>query len=49
VQADLNTNQYPLGVKVSKKEFAGINLQRDEFHGEWNYEISARDNGNVIS
>lgn len=49
VQANLNTNKYPLGVKVSKKEFAEINLQRDLFHGEWNYEIVPRYSGNVIS
>jgi hypothetical protein len=42
VQADLNTNKYALGVKVSKKELAEINLQRDEFHGEWNYVILPR-------
>jgi transposase len=49
VQADLNTNQYALGIKVSKKEFEEINLHRDEFHGEWNYEIIPRSGGNVIS
>ncbi len=49
VQADLNTNQYALGIKVSKKEFEEINLHRDEFHGEWNYEIIPHGCGNVIS
>src|SRR5580700_8487800 len=30
---------YPKGVKVSDKEIAAIRLERDEFHGEWNYTI----------
>jgi transposase len=39
VQCQLDTNTYPLGVKVSDDTMAAINLQRDEFHGEWNYTI----------
>lgn len=40
VQAQLDTNQYPKGVKVPDEEFATIRLTRDGFHGEWNYVIS---------
>ena len=42
VQSQLDTSKYPKGVKVSKKEFAAIQLLRDSFHGEWNYTISPR-------
>jgi hypothetical protein len=36
----LDTGQYPNGVVVSDAEMAAINIQRAEFHGEWNYTIS---------
>ena len=39
IQAALDTNEYPTGIKVSDKEMAGINLEKDSFHGEWNYTI----------
>lgn len=34
-----DTAVYPKGTKVSDKEFAGINLLRNEFHPDWNYVI----------
>lgn len=40
VQAMLDENLYPKGRKVSDKQLAAVNLQRDEFHGDWNYTIS---------
>ncbi|MDP2232058.1 MAG: ISAzo13 family transposase, partial [Actinomycetota bacterium] len=40
VRAQLDTNRYPKGVKVSDDEFASIRLTRDDFHGEWNYTIT---------
>lgn len=43
VQAELDTNLYPTGVKVPDDEFANIQLTRDSFHGEWNYVISPYD------
>jgi len=43
VQCKLDTNKYPLGVKVSDEEMKRINLKKDEFQGEWNYTISPRD------
>jgi hypothetical protein len=35
----LDQHTYPTGVKVPKKAMEEINLQRDSFHGEWNYTI----------
>jgi len=40
VQCQLDTKSYPKGIKVSDKEMASINIQKDSFHGEWNYTIS---------
>lgn len=42
VRAQVDSNLYPAGIKVSKLQFAAISLERDEFHGEWNYKISPR-------
>jgi DNA-binding phage protein len=39
VACHLDTNQYPAGIKVSDSELAEVNLERHEFHGEWNYTI----------
>lgn len=43
VNAGLDTNTYPTGIKVSDKELAGINLFRHDFHGDWNYTIRPHD------
>ena len=42
VHAEIDTGVYPKGVKISDQELAQLNLIRDEFHGEWNYEIHPR-------
>ncbi len=42
VRAEVDPGKYPKGVKVSDKEVAAIHLERDKFHGEWNYTISPR-------
>ena len=42
VQAGLDTNAYPTGIHVSDEELAQVCLEKDEFHGEWNYRISPR-------
>jgi len=51
VHSQLDTQSYPKGVKVSDAELAQVNIQRDDFHGEWNYTISptAQSNDTVIS
>jgi hypothetical protein len=36
----LDTGQYPSGIVVYDAEMAAINIERAEFHGEWNYTIS---------
>ena len=43
VRAQIDSSQYPTGIKVTDAEFATIKLARDDFHGEWNYVISRRE------
>ena len=40
VTAIADTNTYQTGIKISQKEFESLNIQRNIFHGEWNYTIS---------
>jgi hypothetical protein len=39
VQARLDKNLYPTGIKVTDTELDAIAIERDTFHGEWNYII----------
>ena len=39
VRCELDTNAYPKGITVSDGEMERINIERDQFHGEWNYTI----------
>lgn len=43
VRARLDRGSYPKGQRVSKKEFETIRIDRDDFHGDWNYVIRPRD------
>ena len=42
IQAALDENMYPTGIKVSDEELAAVRLKRDKFHGDWNYTIRPR-------
>ena len=39
VRARIDSNLYPAGIKVTDKQLADLNIERNPFHGEWNYEI----------
>ena len=39
VRCELDDATYETGRKVSDDELAAVNLERDVFHGEWNYRI----------
>ncbi len=39
VTAKLDTNAYPIKIKVSNEEMASLNIRPHAFHGEWNYTI----------
>lgn len=37
IKAELDTNQYETGIKVSDEVFEALNLRGKTFHSEWNY------------
>ncbi len=39
IKAVLDENTYQSGIKVSDQELKNVNLYKEDFHGEWNYEI----------
>ena len=42
VRARLDRRRYPIGKKISKKELRELRIDRDDFHGDWNYIIRPR-------
>jgi hypothetical protein len=42
VNAALDTNTYPAGVKVSDAQMETLHLVPEQFHGEWNYSLIPR-------
>ena len=40
VRAALDTATYDSGIKVTDAELDAVQIERDDFHGEWNYTIS---------
>jgi transposase len=39
VKSEIDTNTYPAGVKITDAQMDQLNLQRHDFHGDWNYTI----------
>src|SRR3954451_14877028 len=44
IQAGYDPNWYPTGVKISDAELAAVPLAPHDFHGDWNYTITAQPN-----
>ena len=42
VSATLDQRKYPIGRRVSPKELLALKIERDSFHGDWNYVIHPR-------
>ena len=42
VKCMLDTNKYPTGIKIEKKQIEELGIIPDEFHGEWNYTFKQR-------
>jgi hypothetical protein len=40
VRCELDASSYPKGIKVTDAEMAALAIERNAFHGEWNYTIS---------
>jgi len=43
VSAKLDRRKYPTGVQVTDREMKDLRIDRDEFHGDWNYTIRPRE------
>ena len=43
IKAALDENVYQLRIKVTDKELTKLDIERDEFHGEWNYKLKPRE------
>jgi transposase len=48
IRSQLDENAYEAGLKVSDEEIAALAIERDEFHGEWNYRLRPRDTLNTV-
>ncbi len=42
VRARLDRRRYPIGKKISVKEFRALKIEQDDFHGDWNYVVKPR-------
>ena len=42
IRSQLDENTYEAGIKVSDEELAELAIERDPFHGEWNYRLRPR-------
>jgi hypothetical protein len=42
IRSQLDENTYAAGIKVSDQELAELAIERDDFHGEWNYRLRPR-------
>ncbi len=42
IRAALDERAYEVGIKVSDEALAGLAIERDAFHGEWNYRLMPR-------
>ena len=40
VKCEMNRNIYNTGIKITDKEMKNINFIQNQFHGDWNYQIS---------
>ena len=47
VRAEIDEKTYDAGIKVTDEELATVSIERDEFHGEWNYRIRTRQTKHV--
>jgi transposase len=43
IRSELDESTYAPGIKVSDEELATLAIERDDFHGEWNYRIRPRE------
>jgi len=46
VKCDIDTSQYPTGLKISDEYMDQLRIHPNDFHGEWNYTITPRKRSN---
>lgn len=44
IQAALDSNEYFTGIKLTDREMKTLTMEKNDFHGEWNYTISPTKN-----
>src|ERR1019366_7300754 len=42
IQTGIDSQIYPTGIEVPDEVMGGLNMEKSEFHGEWNYRILPR-------
>jgi hypothetical protein len=42
VTAQIDRRRYPTGTKITAKQMRELSIERDNFHGEWNYTVHPR-------
>jgi transposase len=42
VKCDIDTSQYPIGLKILDEQMNELRIHPNDFHGEWNYTITPR-------
>jgi HKD family nuclease len=42
IKCELDTDNYPKGIKISDDEIKNVRIKRHKFHGDWNYTISPK-------
>lgn len=47
VQAALDTDPYPKGIKITDADMQTLNITPHDFHGDWNYTIHPRHNQDI--
>jgi len=48
VHCEVDKNPYPKGITVSDEEMKAINIEKNAFHGEWNYIISPQKSKGIL-
>jgi hypothetical protein len=42
IQAAIDSNKYPTGIKVSNRAMESLSIERNDIHGEWNYTVKPK-------
>ena len=48
IKTAVDTNEYTKGIKISDSDMKALSVEKDTFHGEWNYAIHPRKIAQVI-